>query len=38
VPSRWALPSACPSLLLLVQNTALLGAMLWLYHGQGLTT
>lgn len=26
-----------PSLLLLVQNTALLGAMLWLYHGAGLT-
>lgn len=26
-----------PSLLLLVQNTATLGAMLWLYHGQGLT-
>ncbi len=26
-----------PSLLLLVQNTAVLGAMLWLYHGQGLT-
>lgn len=26
-----------PSLLLLVQNTAGLGAMLWLYHGQGLT-
>ena len=25
-----------PSLLLLVQNTAVLGAMLWLYHGQGL--
>jgi uncharacterized membrane protein SpoIIM required for sporulation len=25
-----------PSLLLLVQNTATLGAMLWLYHGQGL--
>lgn len=25
-----------PSLLLLVQNTAMLGAMLWLYHGQGL--
>jgi uncharacterized membrane protein SpoIIM required for sporulation len=27
-----------PSLLLLVQNTAILGAMLWLYHGAGLTT
>ncbi len=26
-----------PSLMLLVQNTATLGAMLWLYHGQGLT-
>ncbi len=26
-----------PSLLLLVQNLATLGAMLWLYHGQGLT-
>ncbi len=26
-----------PSLLLLVQNTGTLGAMLWLYHGQGLT-
>jgi uncharacterized membrane protein SpoIIM required for sporulation len=26
-----------PTLLLLVHNTALLGAMLWLYHGQGLT-
>ena len=26
-----------PSLLLLVQNTAGLGAMLWLFHGQGLT-
>ncbi|MFC3172931.1 stage II sporulation protein M [Novosphingobium bradum] len=26
-----------PSLLLLIQNTATLGAMLWLYHGQGLT-
>jgi uncharacterized membrane protein SpoIIM required for sporulation len=26
-----------PSLLLLVQNTAMLGAMLWLYSGQGLT-
>lgn len=26
-----------PTLLLLVQNTALLGAMLWLYHGAGLT-
>ncbi len=25
-----------PSLLLLVQNTAMLGAMLWLYDGQGL--
>ena len=25
-----------PSLLLLVQNTAMLGAMLWLYNGQGL--
>ena len=25
-----------PSLLLLVHNTAVLGAMLWLYHGQGL--
>ena len=25
-----------PSLLLLVQNTATLGAMLWLYHSQGL--
>ena len=25
-----------PSLLLLVQNTATMGAMLWLYHGQGL--
>jgi uncharacterized membrane protein SpoIIM required for sporulation len=26
-----------PSLLLLVQNTATLGAMLWLFHSQGLT-
>lgn len=26
-----------PSLLLLVQNTVMLGAMLWLYQGQGLT-
>lgn len=26
-----------PTLLLLVQNTALLGAMLWLFHGAGLT-
>ena len=26
-----------PPLLLLVQNTVMLGAMLWLYHGQGLT-
>jgi uncharacterized membrane protein SpoIIM required for sporulation len=26
-----------PSLMLLVQNLASLGAMLWLYHGQGLT-
>ncbi|WP_156841883.1 stage II sporulation protein M [Novosphingobium aquimarinum] len=26
-----------PSLLLLVKNTAVLGAMLWLYHGAGLT-
>jgi len=26
-----------PSLLLLIQNSATLGAMLWLYHGQGLT-
>lgn len=26
-----------PPLLLLVQNTGTLGAMLWLYHGQGLT-
>ena len=25
-----------PSLLLLVHNTAVLGAMMWLYHGQGL--
>ncbi|MCB2076830.1 MAG: stage II sporulation protein M [Novosphingobium sp.] len=25
-----------PSLMLLVHNTAVLGAMLWLYHGQGL--
>ena len=25
-----------PSLMLLVQNTAMLGAMLWLYHGRGL--
>jgi uncharacterized membrane protein SpoIIM required for sporulation len=25
-----------PSLMLLVQNTATMGAMLWLYHGQGL--
>lgn len=25
-----------PTMLLLVHNTALLGAMLWLYHGQGL--
>lgn len=25
-----------PTMLLLVQNTALMGAMLWLYHGQGL--
>lgn len=28
---------AVPSILLLIQNTALLGALLWLYHGQGLT-
>lgn len=26
-----------PSLMLLVHNMAVLGAMLWLYHGQGLT-
>ena len=26
-----------PPLLMLVQNTTMLGAMLWLYHGQGLT-
>ena len=26
-----------PPLLLLVQNTSMLGALLWLYHGQGLT-
>jgi uncharacterized membrane protein SpoIIM required for sporulation len=26
-----------PSLMLLVQTTATMGAMLWLYHGQGLT-
>ena len=26
-----------PSLLLLVHNMAVMGAMLWLYHGQGLT-
>jgi uncharacterized membrane protein SpoIIM required for sporulation len=26
-----------PTLMLLVQNTAILGAMLWLYHGAGLT-
>ena len=26
-----------PSLLLLIHNTATLGAMLWLFHGQGLT-
>lgn len=26
-----------PSLLLLVHNTAMMGALLWLYHGQGLT-
>lgn len=26
-----------PTLMLLIQNTATLGAMLWLYHGQGLT-
>jgi uncharacterized membrane protein SpoIIM required for sporulation len=26
-----------PAILLLVHNTALLGALLWLYHGQGLT-
>lgn len=26
-----------PSAMLLIQNTALLGALLWLYHGQGLT-
>jgi len=26
-----------PTLLLLIQNTAMLGAMLWLYHGAGLT-
>ena len=26
-----------PSLMLLVQNMATMGAMLWLYHGQGLT-
>ena len=26
-----------PPVLLLIQNTAMLGAMLWLYHGQGLT-
>lgn len=25
-----------PTLMLLVQNTAIMGAMLWLYHGQGL--
>jgi uncharacterized membrane protein SpoIIM required for sporulation len=26
-----------PAILLLIHNTALLGALLWLYHGQGLT-
>ncbi len=26
-----------PTMLLLIHNTALLGAMLWLYHGKGLT-
>ena len=26
-----------PSLMLLIQNMGMLGAMLWLYHGQGLT-
>ncbi len=26
-----------PSLMLLVQNTGMAGALLWLYHGQGLT-
>ncbi|MCW1383339.1 stage II sporulation protein M [Novosphingobium sp. KCTC 2891] len=26
-----------PSILLLVHNTGMLGALLWLYHGQGLT-
>lgn len=26
-----------PSAMLLIQNTAMLGALLWLYHGQGLT-
>jgi uncharacterized membrane protein SpoIIM required for sporulation len=26
-----------PTILLLIHNTALLGALLWLYHGQGLT-
>jgi uncharacterized membrane protein SpoIIM required for sporulation len=26
-----------PSLMLLVQNMTIMGAMLWLYHGQGLT-
>ena len=26
-----------PSVLLLIQNTTMLGALLWLYHGQGLT-
>ncbi|WP_225009754.1 stage II sporulation protein M [Novosphingobium percolationis] len=26
-----------PTLLLLLHNTAMLGALLWLYHGQGLT-
>jgi len=26
-----------PSALLLIQNTTMLGALLWLYHGQGLT-
>ena len=26
-----------PPVLLLIQNTTMLGAMLWLYHGQGLT-
>lgn len=35
----FALGFACgvPTLLLLVHNTAMLGALLWLYHGQGLT-